>query len=183
MLHQTLSKVITGKALLTGVNTEHFLGKFSIGVGTGRVVADFWVKDIYDNPQELTVYTFCDEDWDSVRSKTTCRDKSELSRRKDLVAFTSKHERMDKVNGVHGKVAQLFSIDMNLTMHIRTHYWYFMLADCTLEEYFHKVPEIYYRVQMFNEPGDNHFPADDIGLPQLNYINIILLYHQQELDH
>ena len=55
MLHQTLSKVITGKALLTGVNTEHFLGKFSIGVGTGRVVADFWVKDIYDNPQELTV--------------------------------------------------------------------------------------------------------------------------------
>ena len=175
MLHQTLSKVITGKALLTGVNTEHFLGKFSIGVGTGRVVADFWVKDIYDNPQELTVYTFCDEDWDSVRSKTTCRDKSELSRRKDLVAFTSKHERMDKVNGVHGKVAQLFSIDMNLTMHIRTHYWYFMLADCTLEEYFHKVPEIYYRVQMFNEPGDNHFPADDIGLPQLYYVNIIIV--------
>ena len=28
---------------------------------------------------------------------------------------------------------------------------------------------------MFNEPGDNHFPADDIGLPQLYYVNIIIV--------
>jgi hypothetical protein len=166
------SKVSIGKAYLTGEKTEHFLSKFSIGVGVGRLEAKFWVKNIYDNPRELTIFIYCDEDWPKAEQALTCRDKIKHSRRSERLIFQHhEHYVGENVYGRPNNVAQVFRLQLNLTMHIRTHYWYFTLADCTLEEFYHEVPIIYYNLELYNEPGDNHLPADEMGLPQLYRLN------------
>eukprot|EP00943_MAST-04B_sp_MAST-4B-sp1_P004535 g4535.t1 len=160
--------------MLTGEHTEHFLSKFSIGIGRGSLEAKFWVENIYANPRELSLYIYCDEDWQSVQTATTCRDKIKYSRRSEKLVF--QHHGQDGVEDAIGrpaKTAQVFSVQVNLTMHIRTHYWYFMLADCTLEEYYHEVPKIYYNIVIYNEPGNNHLPADETGMSILYLSNAI----------
>ena len=175
-LQSARSKVSTGKALLNGQYTEHFLSKFSIGIGVGRLEAKFWVANIYDNPRELSLYIYCDEDWPSVQTATTCREKTQYSRRIEKIVFQHhKHYNNEYIGGRPDKVAQVFRVQVNLTMHIRTHYWYFMLADCTLEEYYHEVPPVYYNVEVYNEPGDNHLPADEVGLPGLYRLNAFIV--------
>jgi hypothetical protein len=174
VLRTVQSKVSFGTAILTGEHTEHFLSKFSIGIGSGSLEAKFWVENIYENPRELSLHIYCDEDWRSVQTATTCRDKIQYSRRSEKLVF--QHHEQDDVENAKGhpaKIAQVFSVEVNLTMHIRTHYWYFMLADCTLEEYYHEVPKIYYNVVVYNEPGNNHLPADETGMSILYLSNTI----------
>jgi|EP00945_MAST-04E_sp_MAST-4E-sp1_P003358 hypothetical protein len=170
------AKLVTGSFVLDGVSTEHFMAKFSFGIGTGRISGRFWVENDYNDPRELELYYFCDDEWPAAQKALTCRDKVALARDRDRLAF-EKHATADGENelGKPARVSQVFRVNKNFTMHIRTHYWYFMIADCTLEEYFHKVPRIYYNLEIFNEPGDHHLPADEFGMARLHTLNAMYL--------
>jgi len=57
----------------------------------------------------------------------------------------------------------------------RTHVWYFMLADCTLEQYFHDntIPIVHYRVEMLQWDG-SQLPVSERGVGILHFFNILI---------
>ena len=61
-----------------------------------------------------------------------------------------------------------------MTSSIRTHVWYFTLADCSLERYLHPVPAVHYRAEM--RDGDSHLPVDENGLRGLHFFNMVTAF-------
>ena len=61
-----------------------------------------------------------------------------------------------------------------MTSSIRTHVWYFTLADCSLERYLHPVPAVHYRAEM--RDGDSHLPVDENGLRPLHFFNMVTAF-------
>merc|ERR1712091_423931 len=61
-----------------------------------------------------------------------------------------------------------------MTSSIRTHVWYFTIADCSLERYLHPVPVVHYRAEM--RDGDSHLPVDENGLRGLHFFNMVTAF-------
>ena len=170
------AKVVTGQFRLDGERTEKYLAKFSFGIGRGLIRGRFWVESNYNDPRELSFYYFCDDEWPKVEAALTCRDKVAYARASDALVF-EEHEHLEGENtlGRPPNPKQVFRTERNMSMAVRTHYWYFLVADCTLEEYYHEVPLIHYNFEIFNEPGDQHLPADEIGMATLHTLAIVVL--------
>jgi len=66
-----------------------------------------------------------------------------------------------------------WSFEWHIQHSIRTHGWFFVLADCDLEQYNTKVSPMDFEISMFN-PGNTHLPADEFGLPKL-YMAVFFL--------
>ena len=144
-----------------------------------RREATFWTETPYlENSRSLSIYFYCDEEWEKAKTVWTCVDKIKLARETVLIDLDAakfidlRQTLVDKqllptIQGA-AKVSKSFN------HYIRTHYWYAFVADCSLEMYNHKVPPIYYNVTMKNQ-GDQHLPADERGLWQIHLFSFVML--------
>ena len=162
------AKVVKGSFRLTGENSEAELAKFAFSVGTGKINAKFWTNELYADTRTLKMYFYCDEEWPKALSAPTCEDTVRFARENvalDLMR-DGKHESED--------APYMFSLKHTLKQNIRTHYWYFMVADCSLEIYNHQAPKVYFEVSMFNRKGE-HLPADEYGMWTMHFLALLVL--------
>lgn len=155
-----LGKVTSGSVLLDGVNTEHEMAKFSYWVGgRGSVEAKFWVEKIDDEVYSsgaLTMYAYRGEDvWRQVLKMPTCEQKVSLATWKQPIGRLGEH-----------------SIRKPIFQGKRTQVWFFTVADCSLEEFFHTVPVVHYRVETTGPMG-RHLPTEEHGMGKLHFFNFV----------
>jgi hypothetical protein len=70
------------------------------------------------------MYAYLDEDWPAYQKALTCVERAAMARKSTQI------EIVDEKNGP----GEGFVFDESFTHSVRTHYWYFVVADCTLEE-------------------------------------------------
>ena len=170
VLRPAAGRVVTGSTVLTGEVTEQELCKFAYRVGRGSFKLWAWVEaGARYQSRELTAYAYLDEQWPAMLAATTCEEKVKLARWAAPVAF-------DGAPGDAGGAwrppagARAWSMRRAMTSSIRTHVWYFTLADCSLERFYHEVPAVHYRAELLD--GDSHLPVDEAGLGWLHAANV-----------
>jgi hypothetical protein len=173
-LHTARAKVVTGEAVLTGEVTEHEIVKFAFRVGKGGAALAVWTEegDGYAS-DELKAYAYLDDDWAAVLKATTCDEKVKLARWSAPVDLRRDNKLDTQWNGWHPPTGSRFWAHRRaMTSSIRTHVWYFTIADCSLERYLHNVPTVHYRAELLD--GESHLPVDEAGLGGLHLFNVLV---------
>lgn len=165
-------RIVTGSTILNGEVTEHELCKFAYRIGKGSFKVNAWVEDKTYASRELTAYAYLDDNWDEVLKATTCEEKIKLARWSTPVEFSAKKFQKGRKTWQvpeSGAKSQ-WEHKRSVSSSIRTHVWYFTLADCSLERFYHEVPAVHYRVELLD--GDSHLPMDESGLKGLHACNV-----------
>ena len=166
-----------GVAQLTGEKTEQFLTKFAFSLGQGTINATFYTLEPYiENSRSLNLYIYCDEEWEQAKTVYTCVEKAKLARTTimldlNMASSINLTQALTKSTGLAIDGAEY--VERTLDHFIRTHYWYFFLADCSLEQVNHQVPPIYYDLSIMNK-GGKHLPADEKGLWEIYFFSFCL---------
>jgi len=163
------AKITTDSARLTGEFTEHEISKFAFSVGKNPLEVTVWLDEGAEYASdELRVYGYLDDNWDEVTKATTCEEKVKLARWTAPVVL---RDGAGEAGGTWAppKGSKRWVHTRTISSSIRTHVWYFMLADCSLERYLHRVPLVHYRVMM--KDGTSHLPIDEAGLKSLHAAN------------
>eukprot|EP00949_MAST-11_sp_MAST-11-sp1_P001667 g1667.t1 len=151
-------KVARGTFRLTGEFSESKLAKFSFNVGRGHIEGRLRASQTYADTRDLRIYFFCDEEWPVAVAAPTCEDTVKLARDNVKVDFNPSNE---------------FTFNHNIVHKIRTHFWYFVVADCSLEIYNHVAPTVNFELKLTN--GGSHLPADEKGMFAMNVLSSIAL--------
>lgn len=165
------AKLVSGKARLDGVNTEHEMTKFAYWYGKGRVVAEFWVAsgEKYD-VGSLAMYAYTGEHkWRKASRMPTCEEKIALADwRQRIGSLNGDSAQSDSESGSRSSpVVSRRSIHASQK---QTRVWYFALADCSLERFYHTVPEVEYTIETTG-PMNRQLPIDEHGMGKLHFWN------------
>jgi Rhodopsin-like GPCR transmembrane domain len=183
--HSGTAKRVSGDFRLSGVHTEHILTSFAV-VPEGAVLEGILSsKQMYENEHALAVRAIRDTEWRKFQKSTLCSERIQLSKYNHPVKF----ERVD--DQYEAKIFQdidnviQYGVDhldnsrskgeQKLADNPRNHYWYFVVTDCSLEQYFqdNRIPDLHFdfTVQNYRQRGHssyrsrNHLSADHIPLP------------------
>lgn len=168
------AKKVSGDFKLDGVHTEHVLTKFAVVPAGGRVTTTFTTKKPYPNDQHVKFRLYKDDDWPKFERATTCREKVLLAQQTNDLDF----ERQDE-GRFEAKVLILMFNDKHGDSK-RPHYWYFVVDDCTLEEYYQdsSVPLLHYELESYNHFADSrelsHLSADEQKLTVLHTATLVV---------
>lgn len=154
-------KKVSGTAQLSSENCEAFLSKFSFSAQlTGKANGRFSTKGeryLDGHPHSLTVALYSDTEWprylEAVERGSLCEDRVKL-------ASVRRPVKMDI--SADGGDAFLFEMTARLQKQDRSHYFYALLADCSLETYPAKPPPLAYELHFLN--GNSELPADEDGM-------------------
>ena len=166
---------------------EYEIGKFTFSRGSGKITGEFTYKAADSNwMTSPALYLFNDDAWDDYHRLPACEDKVEfahsliqigkigntpnMGRRQIGVpqqVLARSHPAETKLVYVGDDAVWSFTWEVEETA--RPHGWFVIAADCALEQYNTKVAPMSFEVTMLN-PGDNHLPADEYGLPSVYYI-------------
>ncbi|KAJ8604460.1 hypothetical protein CTAYLR_000932 [Chrysophaeum taylorii] len=155
-------KVVRGSAALDGVHSEHELAKFAYDVGDGSMTANLWVDDdgegvMYGDQRHhsLSVYAYTDERRRAVERAPSCEEKGALAEWRVRVPLQRK-----------------FRVEEFVATSNSARVWFFVLADCSLEQYYHEVPVVRFEIEM-RGPGRQHLPFDEKGMGRLHAVNSV----------
>lgn len=104
-------------------NPWKYMSKFAIAPGKGEFEGRFQFEKSLGRGKNvpkkinMTIFVYLDEDWDLVRNLDTCEAKANYSRLTKGVQIPTDGSWSPKVSGF-------------LTQRMRTHVWFFVLADC-----------------------------------------------------
>ena len=177
-------KIMTGQLQLTSAVTEQFMTKFAFSPSRkGHLSGSFGGhgKRFKGEPgtgsprHKLELALFSDEAWpkylEAVKKGSLCSERMELaSSRRELGA---PKEAYDKAKRKAGKPVAEFSLDEDFAPRERSHYYYFVLADCTLEFYPAHPPTLDYELHLLNGKGE--LPADEDGMVMVNLLALMCL--------
>jgi hypothetical protein len=188
------AKQVSGDFRLSGATSHCVLTSFAVlPAGGGRVKLTLTSPDAYENERALQFRLYRDDRWRKFMRATTCREKSRHAQLTKNVAF-------QKVGGKWEAIVHVLLFDNNSNTNqqlnrnsttdttaeaakdnSRPHYWYFVLDDCSLEEYFQddKAPKIHYEIQVFNHLSSSgqdlsHLSADEHRLTELHVLTFLL---------
>mmetsp|Transcript_33091 Transcript_33091/g.36899 ORF Transcript_33091/g.36899 Transcript_33091/m.36899 type:complete len:488 (+) Transcript_33091:48-1511(+) len=158
-------KAISGKVRLSGLDTEFVLGSFAVSprkMGTLKV--EFKSKEDYDLNKDLNVRLFRDDKWPNYQKAPSCTDK---------VPFSLINEQVT-MKRVKGHYEGEISMELNNHKDDQTHYYYFVITDCSLEFYMHddRIPQLSYTVTTWND--GSHISADEDHLEYLHTITLLI---------
>lgn len=188
-------KKVSGSVQLSGVNTEVLLASFAVsGYGAkleGTLVADH----MYENERGLQIRAYRDTDWPAFRKATLCTEKIKLAQRTLPVSFRQSEEEGEGPNkewqaNLYMQLANIGYVldNSNNSMEeqkkqaqARNHYWYFVLDDCSLEEYYHdsRIPRLHYELHLRNYQSMlgqslTHLSADQSPLLQWHGVSMAI---------
>ena len=130
----------------------------------GTLKVDFKSKDNYDVNKDLFVRLYRDDKWSEFKKAPSCTEK---------VPFSLINEPV-KMKRVKGHYEGEISMELNNHKDDKTHYYYFVITDCSLEFYMHddRIPQLSYTVTTWND--GSHVSADEHHLENLHTITFLL---------
>jgi len=173
--HQFLfveSKVMSGVAAVDSMITEVFVAKFAFSSGAhGVITGDFNVSSQYlaarpdwlkfgPNIQyrSLQVALYNQDTWDAYNKAIV--EGSLCTTRLQMANFRTIVPMGDLGEGESEDIK--FKMDNEIKPEANSHYWYGIVADCSLEEYDAHPPQLGYTLVFKN--GNSHLPADEDGM-------------------
>lgn len=181
-------KKISGDFKLSGVNTEVLLASFAVLPHSGAMVeATFSAPDRYESSQQLHVRAYRDTEWPAFLKEPLCTGKTELAKQSVPIRMAESESGKwtfflgMEIANVETTVPTDDPKERKLVENPRNHYWYFVIDDCSLEQYFHdnKVPTIHYEMTVQNYSGKHfkrrltHLSADETPLLRMLVFSLI----------
>ncbi len=168
------SKTVTGDFKLSGVNTEHVLTTFAVMPEGGRVEVRLSAKHGYDQSNPLLFRLFRDTDWPAYLRAMTCNEKKKYAMLSHPIVWEHNSEK----SVWEATVSTFILNDMDGSSK-RNHYWYFVIDDCSLEQYMqdHRVPKMHFTLTVRNQfPNKSftHLSADEEHLARLHTVTLLL---------
>ncbi len=186
------AKTVSGDFQLSGVNSEAVLTSFAISpYGRGWMGITLSSKEMYETEQSLKIHLFQDTQWSAFQKALLCTDRKKLAIETLNVEFHhSEHE--------EESYQWMANFGMALDQHTepRTHYWYVVVDDCSLEQVYRdsSIPKLHYKVQLWNDVGGNvmhelsgssereaeknvqltHLSADEVGLSSIHAATLVV---------
>jgi Rhodopsin-like GPCR transmembrane domain len=189
LLHTVGAKTKSGSFRLSGVRTERILGAFLMAPYGGSVTITLTADNMYEMESYVKIRAYRDTELQAFRKEPLCTRKTLLAKHTVPVRFepvnkggeASNNNKKDKKNaGPKWEAAVAFEIpafDQSAStgdVKKRNYYWYFVMDDCSLEEFFHddKVPTIQYVLSAQNYKNQRrvkttHLSATDMEMPEL----------------
>jgi len=177
------AKVNIGVARLDSMITELFVAKFAFSSSAHGVISgDFNVTARYlaqrpdwlkygQNVQyrSLQVAMYNEQAWakynQAILKGSLCVDRLRMAIFRKLVPLGDLKE---------GETEDVkFTMDEVVKPEVNSHYWYGIVADCSLEEYDAHPPKLAYTIVFKN--GDSHLPADEDGMFGSHIFVMVLL--------
>ena len=165
-----LAKHLKGSISLNSDNTEKFISKFSFTANTsGKLEGTFTghgvrFEDSGNNRHTLTLAIFDDVDHEkylaSLSKGSLCEERLKLA------TFTS-------ILKSHTPSISEFAVDQVFKPKTNSHFYFFVLADCSLEFYPAHPPSLDYTWHILN--GSSELPADQEGMLSFNFFATVLL--------
>jgi Rhodopsin-like GPCR transmembrane domain len=174
-------KTVSGDFVLSGAKSERVMTSFAVFPEGGRLKVTLSSRTAYPDDSHLKVRLYVDDDWPKYQRALTCHDKAGIARETMDVSF----ERVNAVDHrVYEATVQILTFTTALggreTKDSRPHYWYFVVDDCSLEEYFqdNAVPEVHFELVVFNHlegrHGEvTHLSADEHHLTVLHTVTLV----------
>ncbi len=190
------AKIASGKVHLTGAKTESTLAKFAISqTAVAKIDLNITSYGMYEDEKSLRLRIYVDDEWRQVKRRQLCSEKVVLAQRAIPLVFDykgnepddrkGKNPRRDRVEMYTARVQH--EIDNPPNPHRkpvhkdRPRYFYFVVDDCSLEQYNHdaKIPDMIYDISIQNgrRPASGgivweHLPADEEGIRTLLVLTI-----------
>lgn len=176
------SKKTSGDFKLSGINSDYVLSNFAISNSASIQIIMNTGQIVY--PGTVTLRAYSDIVWKQYNKATTCESKIKYAHQSILVDF--QYQTIAIKNIKIWRSSNTFYINAipanAYPNHNRTYYWYFVIDDCSLEQYYmdNKVPIIHYDISLLNylnneHTGINtHFSADQFHLKFYHIITMIL---------
>jgi len=173
------AKTVSGDFRLSGVNTEHVLATFAVDTEGAIMTVEFKADKMYENEQALQLRIFRDSDWPAWLKSATCTDKIRKATQSTTLSLEYKQGTKKWTSAKTPMLIVNAPDDESETG--RPHYWYFVVDDCSLEQYLHDaaVPELHYELTVLNYLPKNskkpttHLSADEMGLTTLHTVTLI----------
>jgi hypothetical protein len=176
------AKTVSGDFTLNGERSEHVLASFAAFPAGGQLKLLLSGKTPYPNESHIKLRLYRDLEWARYSKALTCREKVKLAQETRDIQF----ERVNAVDHrVYEATVQILTFQVSedeepAGSQRRPHYWYFVVDDCSLEEYFqdNAIPEIHFELVVFNhvegKHGEvTHLSADEHHLTTLHAVTLI----------
>jgi hypothetical protein len=177
----------SGSFVLSGVNSEYVLGSFALSAyARGWIDITLASKDMYDHERSLKLHFFLDNDWSKFKKAQTCSDRIKLARQTMDISFEYVRKPTDQWKA-------MVATHIDQTKEKRPHYWYFVIADCSLEYQYRdgSIPKLDFTLQIWNDISGQrekqknltslnkrsqltHLSADQTGSKVIHYITMFL---------
>jgi hypothetical protein len=167
LLPPSAAKYMSGSISLDSDNTEKFLTKFSFAADNqGRFQGTFnghGERFEKSGPRhKLELGLFSDEAF--LKYQLALKSGSLCSER---MAFATSRSFL----GARAPMGAEFAIDENIKPQASSHFYYFILADCSLEFYPSHPPTLDYTFHLTN--ADSELPADETGMLRINVLSAV----------
>jgi len=183
----------SGNFVLNGVNSEVTIASFALsGYARGQMELSLSSGSVfYENERSLKLHLFTDTEWPKFKKATTCDKKVQYARNSHPINFVWLKDKNPK-----GEWQADVKIGMDNTQESRTHYWYVVITDCSLEYQYRDgtIPKIDFVVNLLNDvsgaykkkPGRDpsvllakreeltHLSADQVGSVAIHYVTLFL---------
>jgi len=159
------AKTISGDFKLSGLDTEYVLGAFAISPGKiGHMNVKFTSKEPYQLNKDLNVRLYRDDKWPAYQKAPSCTEKAPISMTNEPVSQ----------NRVKRNYMADIAMQMDNTKESQSHYFYFVITDCSLEFYMHddQIPLLHYELQAWND--GSHVSADETHLKSLHTFTLLV---------
>jgi len=159
------AKVISGDFRLSGLNTEFVLGSFAVSPNkVGHATITFTSKAPYSMNKDLFVRLIRDDKWPAFQKAPSCTEKVPFSLITEQLNQEPKHQKYE------AEVA----MPLENSRDGRSHYFYFVITDCSLEFYMHDdaIPKVHYELKAWND--GSHVSADETHLKMMHTITLLL---------
>ena len=156
------AKVVSGNFKLSGVHTEIVLGSFAVTPGGSRLKVRFTSPTPYDMESSLRLRMYRDTEWPEFSRRQLCTEKVQLAKQSAPLNFREVNGKWqaDVSMEIHNILAESDDPqrERKLSDNPRNHYWYFVIDDCSLEQYFrdNRIPLIHYELTVTNFQLDPH---------------------------
>jgi Rhodopsin-like GPCR transmembrane domain len=161
----TNGKTTSGRFRLSGLNTEYVLGSFAVSPNKmGSLKVTFKSKEPYQMNKDLFVRLYRDDKWGDYQKAPSCTEKIPFSITNEQVTSRKKQ------NHYEAEV----SMQLNNHKDDQSHYFYFVITDCSLEFYMHdaSIPQMSFTLQAWND--GSHVSAAESHLKNMHTITLIL---------
>jgi hypothetical protein len=169
------AKVLSGTLTLDGELPSHYISKFSLNQpGSVTGVLETETGEMFTSGG-VALFLYDAEDWPQYHKEVTCMDRARLAKHRFAIGagggkdVTSQQQLEASYRLANFPGHFQFTRDLSLD---EGEVWYVVIADCSLEQIYHRIPPIKYEVTLLN--GDSHLPAEEFGLASI-YSAILLV--------
>jgi hypothetical protein len=143
----TTARKVSGDFVLSGVHSEHTMGSFALSpYARGWFDVILETATLYENERNMRLHFYTDANWTKFQKATTCEEKVTLAKKSMPLSF-------DFVRPPTDVWKATVTDSLHQELETRTHYWYFVITDCSLEYQYRdgKIPKMKFQFNVWND--------------------------------